>query len=529
MEVLRGIEAEKSVTLRHKFLEAVRCIERTLDIFGSNSTALSFNGGKDSTVLLHLVRAAVALKAREPQNLLASVETAPQDAPGGLGGVLTFMFERTDDFKEIIEFGQLSDRLYDLKMNKLQGDFKPGLATFISEHSIRAILIGTRSSDPNAKGQDKFCPSSKGWPPFMRVNAVLDWEYEDVWAFLRAVGVQYCPLYDKGYTSLGAIHNTLQNSALLRPDGTYAPAHELSHGELERVGRGDVKPKLPTASPPEAGAEPLTPRAQLSAAIVIVGDEILSGKVEDVNTRFLCTQLRDLGWQVSRVAVVRDEVAAISAEIRAASPNHEVVLTAGGLGPTHDDVTMAGIADALGKPLERHPTLEQRLQDRFGSGTTAAHLKMAEVPAGEAELIDKNGSSDGPSAFPLMRCRNIYVLPGIPHLLQEKWKAVKEKLLQQWQASPFHTRAWRLLLTDETGIAPDLENIATRYAGTVAVGSYPVSSQPDNAGIIVSLESQDSATLRMAVKEMQQSLSAHASETSVQASVPDDLESVQVS
>ena len=54
------------------------------------------------------------------------------------------MFERTDDFKEIIEFGQLSDRLYDLKMNKLQGDFKPGLATFISEHSIRAILIGTR-------------------------------------------------------------------------------------------------------------------------------------------------------------------------------------------------------------------------------------------------------------------------------------------------------------------------------------------------------------------------------------------------
>ena len=90
-------------------------------------------------------------------------------------------------------------------------------------------------------------------------------------------------------------------SALLRPDGTYAPAHELSHGELERVGRGDVKPKLPTASPPEAGAEPLTPRAQLSAAIVIVGDEILSGKVEDVNTRFLCTQLRDLGWQVSRV------------------------------------------------------------------------------------------------------------------------------------------------------------------------------------------------------------------------------------
>ena len=67
------------------------------------------------------------------------------------------------------------------------------------------------SSDPNAKGQDKFCPSSAGWPPFMRVNPVLDWEYSDVWAFLAAARVQYCQLYDRGYTSLGAIHNTLQN------------------------------------------------------------------------------------------------------------------------------------------------------------------------------------------------------------------------------------------------------------------------------------------------------------------------------
>jgi 3'-phosphoadenosine 5'-phosphosulfate sulfotransferase (PAPS reductase)/FAD synthetase len=67
------------------------------------------------------------------------------------------------------------------------------------------------SGDPNADGQDAFCPSSAGWPPFMRLNAILDWGYADVWAFLCAAGVAYCQLYDEGYTSLGGVHNTLPN------------------------------------------------------------------------------------------------------------------------------------------------------------------------------------------------------------------------------------------------------------------------------------------------------------------------------
>lgn len=65
--------------------------------------------------------------------------------------------------------------------------------------------------DPNAEDQEYFCPSSAGWPPFMRVNPILDWTYHDVWTFLRATQLPVCCLYEQGYTSLGSVHNTLPN------------------------------------------------------------------------------------------------------------------------------------------------------------------------------------------------------------------------------------------------------------------------------------------------------------------------------
>lgn len=74
-------------------------------------------------------------------------------------------------------------------------------------HGLLAVCRG----DPNAYGQEVFCPSSADWPPFMRVNPILDWSYSDVWTFLRATEVPYCSLYDEGYTSIGAINNTVPN------------------------------------------------------------------------------------------------------------------------------------------------------------------------------------------------------------------------------------------------------------------------------------------------------------------------------
>lgn len=76
--------------------------------------------------------------------------------------------------------------------------------------------------------QDFFCPSSKGWPPFIRVNPVLNWAYCDIWAHLRAIGAKFCHLYLEGYTSLGSVKDTAPNSSLRRADGSYAPAFMLN-------------------------------------------------------------------------------------------------------------------------------------------------------------------------------------------------------------------------------------------------------------------------------------------------------------
>jgi hypothetical protein len=179
------------------------------------------------------------------------------------------------DFREVAAFVRATDAAYDLRVEYLTDrDFKCGLERYCAggveggeegegdgegeegegegegatgrprrrrrraqRSKIAAILLGTRRGDPNAGGQDHFCPSSRGWPPFLRVNPVLDWAYGDVWRFLRAGGLPYCSLYDDGYTSLGSPGTTAPNAALRRADGSFAPAYALADGRLERQGR----------------------------------------------------------------------------------------------------------------------------------------------------------------------------------------------------------------------------------------------------------------------------------------------------
>lgn len=493
MDVLAHLDAIPDAAVAERARKAIQLLRRICLLYPLDKIAFSFNGGKDSTVLLHLLRAAAA-QTHE-------AETEFQ----GLGGIRSFYFRRSDDFQEVQEFVEHVDKQFSLGVEYLtEPDFKKGLCDYLERTGVMAIVLGTRRGDPNAGGQDIFCPSSDGWPAFMRVNPILDWTYHDVWQFLRGTHSCYCSLYDRGYTSLGGTANTLPNSALRRPDGSFEPAYHLADGRLERAGR---------AAPPKpgrgrgagaAGADSLEPQLTRSAAIVVIGDELLSGKVEDVNARFLCRELRSLGWQVVRVVFVPDDVDEIACTVRAMAGAVELVLTSGGIGPTLDDLTMQGVARAVGQPLIRLPAMVQRLSTYFGgeAALSAAHLKMAEVPQ-NTELIDYNLPDSGePSRFPVFKVDNIYVLPGVPHLLVQKWAAIKP-LLQDDTVAPFHNATLRLALQDETKIAPALERVASNVGMEVSVGSYPV-----DRGIIITLDSKNSDKLEAAITEIQELLPA---------------------
>jgi len=242
-------------------------------------------------------------------------------------------------------------------------------------------------------------------------------------------------------------------------------------GSHERSGRsasysgggGGSKLKLPCH--PGAGVT-------LTASLLIVGDEITSGRVRDENAHFLCRELYALGWTVLEVAIIRDDVSAVSRAVRRMVAASDIVITAGGIGPTPDDVTMAGVAAALGRPLVRHEALEERIRGYFGDRLLEGHLKMAQMPEGLAELIDDPPSSPGgtprqpeatsptgKSAFPLLKCGNVFVLPGIPHLLVSKFEVLRGVLREKQPVGQFHTVKvlLRMPTYSEPEVAPTLK------------------------------------------------------------------------
>jgi molybdenum cofactor synthesis domain-containing protein len=224
------------------------------------------------------------------------------------------------------------------------------------------------------------------------------------------------------------------------------------------------------------------PRA---AEIVIIGNEILSGKVGDDNTAFLVAELRGLGVRLERITVIPDDVAAIGEVVAAAARRASVVLTTGGVGPTLDDVTFEGIARAFGVPLRRSEKMIGVLESFFAGRTTEAHLKMADLPA-ESELIFSEGL-----LFPVVLVRNVYIFPGTPQLLRNKFLAIRER----FREPPFVLR--RVFTTLEEGqIAAALDRVHAAEPG-VAIGSYPTFDAHEYA-VQITLESKNRAEVERA-------------------------------
>jgi len=213
-----------------------------------------------------------------------------------------------------------------------------------------------------------------------------------------------------------------------------------------------------------------------TAALIVIGNEILSGKVVDTNSSFLAGELRGLGVSLRRIVVIPDEIDVIADTVREVHPEYEVVFTSGGVGPTHDDVTILGIARGLGREVIRHPSLESKLREYFGNDVNPARLKMAEVVEG-TELTFEG------SLFPTMRVENIYVLPGIPELFREKFTSMR----QHFAADPFHLRAI-YTCEPESAIAVFLNRTMESFP-ELMLGSYPKLNDPEYR-VRITLESK---------------------------------------
>ena len=199
-----------------------------------------------------------------------------------------------------------------------------------------------------------------------------------------------------------------------------------------------------------------------TAALVLVGNELLSGKVQERNLEPLAATLRALGIRLVRVVVVSDVTAQIAEEVRVASARYDVVFTSGGVGPTHDDVTLQGVADGFGVELVPHPHLVALLRGLYGERCTDAHLLMARAPAG-AEL-----RSNAEIKWPVVVMRNVWVLPGVPELFRMKLGVVREHLQGP---APIISRSLFSHM-EETELKPMLDRVVAQHQA-VEIGSYP--------------------------------------------------------
>jgi molybdenum cofactor synthesis domain-containing protein len=226
-----------------------------------------------------------------------------------------------------------------------------------------------------------------------------------------------------------------------------------------------------------------------TAGIVIIGNEILSGKVQDANAAYLVRELRILGVDVMKISVIPDDIDVIAAEVSTFSHQFDIVFTSGGVGPTHDDVTIEGIAHAFGRRVVRHPALVHILRSRYGPDLNEARLKLTEVPEG-AVLVSEDGLW-----LPAVTIENIYVFPGIPDLLRQKFDLIKERFREQ----PYVLR--KVFVTDSEGnIAAHLHKLLQEFP-ELLLGSYPEIHNPAYK-VMLTLESKDEQYVQGALERL---------------------------
>lgn len=218
------LDMNLKIDLQRKLEQTIELLKHAFATYRPEEIFLSFNGGKDCTVLLDVI-----------MKLLPTI--------GSDGDLKCVYMQPAEPFEEVEKFIDQCRKHYNVNIRVMKGGIKTILEQICNEQSnVKACLMGSRRTDPYCLNLKPMQETDPGWPKLMRISPVLDWTCADVWEYIRKNEVPYCSLYDRGYTSIGDKTNTIPNPHL-KQTGTsgeivYKPAYCLTDGdEFERAGR----------------------------------------------------------------------------------------------------------------------------------------------------------------------------------------------------------------------------------------------------------------------------------------------------
>ena len=227
-----------------------------------------------------------------------------------------------------------------------------------------------------------------------------------------------------------------------------------------------------------------------TAAVVVIGNEVLSGRIQDANVHFLANAFRSLGIRLREARVVPDVPEAIIEAVNELRARHDYVMTTGGIGPTHDDITAECVARAFGVALERNAEAASILEAYYGDDINEARMRMANVPAG-ATLLE-----NPVSRAPGFQIGNVFVLPGVPRIMQAMFDGFKHRLVGGRAVLSRTVTAF----IPESYAAKGLAEIQERHP-EAEIGSYPHFRQR-RFGTSLVVRSTDAASLAAATEEV---------------------------
>ncbi|GAA6017603.1 hypothetical protein JCM11491_005298 [Sporobolomyces phaffii] len=287
--------AEEPSALGLKVRDALNVVEKALQLYSINNLALSFNGGKDCTVLVHLLASSL---------LRLSASSSP--SPSALPPIPTIYVRQPSPFPQEEKFTSICAERYHLELEAVEGkSMKDSLTVWMDRRKerrgqeVKAVLVGTRRTDPHGAKLTAFDPTDPTWPKFIRVHPILDWSYHEIWQFLRHPkltlgggdkGVEWCELYDYGYTSIGSTHNTFPNPCLRQTPSTTPPSSSSSS----------------LASSPSTSAPTSTTASVASVSSLQVGSWLPAWELED-ETQERAGREVSLGQVEKKAGQLRDE------------------------------------------------------------------------------------------------------------------------------------------------------------------------------------------------------------------------------